>query len=1267
MFWIEPMMRRGAKQTLMEEDVWKLCPEHTSAVLHGRFDVFWQHEKLQPHPSFAKAMMRTMRSQWYFNVALYALYAALMLLQPNIIKSLLQFLQAKSNDDQVPVHTSLGISSGYALAALLTVHSFLSVTIIDFGQYVSSNLGVNAKSIVMDSVYLKSLKLSGFAKRNMSSGEIVTLSSVDSERLFQGFLLGPWVLVAPVTVLAVFIMIGFDLGALSGVVGGVVMAALLYSGYTTSTAVGAVRREILTVQSERVKLTNEMLQGVRVVKLYAWESPLEARIASIRDEELALLKKYQYVRVLNTVTLSIAPILSLVLCLAVYVAQGHELTPSLAFTALAYMNVARLPCTVFSSSIMFALEAWASSTRVGTFLLADEIAQVPPSPQVLEGAAADSSFAVEVSHGTFSWNIDPSGRQEASENEGPMTLKDISLTIAPNTLTIVVGPVGSGKSSLISALLGEIHQVSGSRLVTGRVAYVNQEAWIQHATLKDNILFTSAFDDVKYDRVVAACQLKADLAVLPDGDQTEIGERGINLSGGQKARVSLARAMYRSHNADLYLLDDPLSALDVHVAGAVFRECVQNLLADKTVVLVLNSHYHFLPHADRILVMEDGMIVGDGTFDSIKQGFPHLVSFTDVSEDPSTLVKADWPEEDASGGDDVVVKADEEKQAKAGDSKCGGGGGVLVQKEDRQMGGVSSGLYLTYLRSTGWNGAFVAVSIVVAFTISQTAVVATDWFMGFWSTHPGNDVTSVVVYVVLALVAMALVWGRSVYVLFLCVLCSKALHAKLFRKVIHAPVTTFFDITPVGRILNRFSSDLDQVDNILPFFGVHFLQFGFQIAAVIVVCATTSPFILLVYVPLVYLFHKVQVFFLLTSSELKRLESISRTPVINLISETIDGLSTIRAFGMTDEFAAKGRTILDHNQSYFMIYRISSRWMQMRLDWLSAGILAGVSFITVASKASIGITAAGLALTYVAQMSSFLSRMTMASSVIENIMTCVERLEHYNSLDTEGDSVNASAVLVAPPKTWPSVGSIEFKSFSMRYRPNLDLVLTDVSFEVVGGEKVGICGRTGSGKSSLMAALFRLVEGADGGHIYIDGVDIATVDLHTLRSRLTIIPQDPVLFSGSLRFNLDPANEVSDDELWAVLKKVHLADSLDNGGLEFHVAEKGSNLSVGQRQLLCIARALLRQSRVVVLDEATANIDLDTDRLIQETINECFDGVTMLVIAHRLDTILDSDRILVLDQGRVVEYDAPHALLATDGGPFAQLASHARLGQSGAL
>ncbi|KAH9127139.1 hypothetical protein LEN26_009290, partial [Aphanomyces euteiches] len=447
------------------------------------------------------------------------------------------------------------------------------------------------------------------------------------------------------------------------------------------------------------------------------------------------------------------------------------------------------------------------------------------------------------------------------------------------------------------------------------------------------------------------------------------------------------------------------------------------------------------------------------------------------------------------------------------------------------------------------------------------------------------------------------------------------LHSKLLAKVIQAPVNTFFDITPVGRILNRFSGDLDQVDSQLPFFGVLFLQFAFQIIAVAIVCAVSSPFILIIYVPMLYLFYKVQAFFNASSGDLKRLESVSRTPVVNLISETNSGLSTIRAFDMTD---------------YLMIYRIASRWLQMRLDWLSAVIIAGVAFIGVATKSSISVTAAGLALTYASQMSAFLSRATFGWSMFDNIMTCVERLDHYNTLDTEGKTQEESATV---PKEWPVDGNVSFESYSMRYRDHLDLVLRDVSFVVNGGEKVGICGRTGSGKSSLM----------------IDGVGISQVNLQTLRSRLTIIPQDPILFSGSLRFNIDPSQQASDADLWAVLKKVHLADRLE-GGLDFQVAEKGSNLSVGQRQLLCIARALLRQSRVVVLDEATANIDLESDRLIQQTIKDCFRDVTMLIIAHRLDTIIDSDRILVMDHGSAIEYDSPEVLLAKDGGAFAELA-----------
>ncbi|KAH9105370.1 hypothetical protein AeMF1_018781 [Aphanomyces euteiches] len=1218
--WLEPLMFRGAKKALMEEDVWKLAPADTAAQLNARFDRFWKVEKTKPSPSFARAMMRTVQGQWIYSVGIYSAYAALMLLQPSIIRSLLQFLQTPEGDE---VHTSLGITSGYGLAALLTSLTFLATTLIDYGQYLASNLGVNAKSIGMDSVYLKALKLSGYAKRSMTSGEIVTLSSVDSQHLFEGFLLGPWVIVAPVNVAIVFVLIGFTLGYIVGIVGGVVMALLLYVGCTTAAAAGKIRHEILKLQSERVKLTNEILQGVRVVKLYAWESFLEDQLAAIREQELILLKKFLYARVVNTVALSIAPTLSLALCLVVYIALGNNLTPSLAFTTLAYMNVARFPCIVFATAILFASEALASCRRIGDFLLADEI---DDTKRIEAGDAA----VIEIQDGNFSWHVGPNNCQENDSAATPLTLNNINLSIKPKSLTIIVGAVGSGKSSLISAILGEIHQVSGSRRVAGRISYVCQEAWIQHASVKDNILFADEYDQARYDRVISACQLKPDLAILPEGDATEIGERGINLSGGQKARVSIARAMYRE-NADFYLFDDPLSALDVHVAGAVFQNCIQNLLADKTVILVLNSHYHFLPKADRVLVMEDGTIVGDGSFDVIKAKFPHFNSFDD----------------DVAEEDHTVVVPPETTEAINKD-------GTLVQKEDRAVGQVSSNIYVTYFKSTGWNGLVVIIMIAVAFSISQATVVMTDWFMGYWAAHPGHNVRDVIVYCALALVSMVLMWGRSVYIVYLCVLCSRTLHAKLFKKVIQAPVNTFFDVTPVGRVLNRFSSDLDQVDSILPFFGVLLLQYGFQIAAVVVVCAAVSPFILIVYVPLVWLFQKIQVFYNRTSAELKRLESISRTPVINIISETINGITTIRAFGMTRTFATKSREVLDHNQSYFMIYRVSTRWLQMRLDWISAVVLAGVSFISVASKSSIGVMAAGLGLTYASQMSAFLSRATMNMCTIENIMTCVERLEHYSSLDTEGDTCEEMEVT---PAEWPAQGTISFESYSMRYRDHLDLVLRDVSFVANGGEKVGICGRTGSGKSSLMAALFRMVEAASGC-IKIDGVDISRVNIHALRSRLTIIPQDPVLFSGSLRFNIDPSKQVVDADLWAVLKKVHLADCLE-GGLDFQVAEKGSNLSVGQRQLLCIARALLRQSRVVVLDEATANIDLESDRLIQQTIKECFRDVTMLIIAHRLDTIIDSDRILVMDRGSVIEYDSPQVLLAKKGSVFAELAKQA--------
>ncbi|KAF0698943.1 Aste57867_10465 [Aphanomyces stellatus] len=1225
MFWLDPLIHKGAKATLVESDVWRLAPADSAASLQARFATFWARELTETKPLFVRALVRTLWRDTVVATSIFVSYAIVMLVQPTVIQSLLQFLLGKPT-------TALGISSGYALAAILTALSFVSVTLVDFAQAIVAKAGCNAKTLSMDAVFSKALTLSTTSKRAFSSGHIVTLATVDATRIFDLYIWGPWVLVAPLMLLAIFVILGFHLGVVVGVVGGVLMAIVMLYSFKAAKTVGRLRHELSAVQSERVKLTNEVLQGVRVVKLYAWESLVQARLDAIRAREVDLLRRFQFNSRLPAATLQVSSVVVFAAALLVYVAQGHALTPDIAFAAIAYVGVARLPCSLFCNGVINCSESLASCDRLSAFLQVDD--QVHLLTHV---ADASAPAVVSLDRASFAWTPDATP-----------TLRHITLSLAPRTLTIVVGAVGSGKSSLVSALLGEMHRCvdePGHVHVSGDIAYVSQEPWIQHASLRENVVFYDELDEYRYDQVLSACQLQPDLARLPNGDATEIGERGINLSGGQKARVGLARAMYRAAHASLYLLDDPLSALDVHVAGAVFRDCVQKLLADKTVVLVLNSHYHLLPFADRVVVMEDGAIVGDGPFASIQTSFPHLVSVhaavAAIDEEEATI-ETTTPDDNANATTPTSTKAKVQ----------------LVAAEASASGAVSASTYVTYFSSSGWNGTVAAAALVAVFGGSQALLVVADWYLGHWARTASASVDHAYFYFGLAVVAVGCVYATCVFALTFCLGCSKQLHATLLAKVLHAPVTTFFDVTPVGRVLNRFASDLDQLDNLFPWLGILQAQSTFQVLAVLLVCGITSPYVVLLYLPLVFVFRKVQRYFDLSSAQLKRLDSTTKSPLVNLISEILSGLSTIRAFAMTPTFQARARAALDHNQTYYTIHFMASRWLQMRLDWLSAVIITGVSFLVVASKDSIGVTAAGLALTYASQLSSLLSRAVQGHSKLESIMTCAERLHEYNQLAGE-DTHDPTTVTTTPSSAdWPTHGAVAFNGYSMRYRPELELVLDDVSFAVRGGERVGICGRTGSGKSSLLAALFRTVDG-EGGSITIDGVDIATVDLHVLRSRLTIIPQDPVLFSGSLRFNLDPADAFTDMELWTVLKQVHLADVV--ASLDFEVAEKGSNLSVGQRQLLCIGRALLRQSRVVVLDEATASIDLETDRLIQQTIRDNFGGVTMLVIAHRLDTITDSDRILVMDQGRVKEFDTPAALLATEASTFAALMKQAHL------
>ncbi|RHY49978.1 hypothetical protein DYB30_010925 [Aphanomyces astaci] len=1118
-WWMDALIRKGAQAPLTEQDVWPLAKADTVDSVYPLVTAKWDPAL---KPRLVVVLWQAFRYRIVVSFLLFSLYAVLSLLQPIAVKSMMQYLEQED-----VTATALGLTNGYALAFVLFVVSMTSACIMDFAGYYAAHIGINLKSAVANMVYVKTLSLSGLAKAKFSSGEVVTMTSVDLERITMGFSLGHWTFISPAMLLVIFIMLAFELGPLAAFIGGLAMAGFIYFGITSGQRVGHLRQDILAVQAQRVKLTNEVLQGIRVVKLYAWEGSIQDQLKDIRLREISCLTKYHNLRIINNVLLMVAPVVSLACCLMVFVGQGRPLTMPVAFTALAYMNITRQPCGVFSTSVIGFTEALASCRRLSDFFNAEELA---PDLDTTHEAAT-----VELSHADFSWTNDATAP----------TLKDISLQLEPGTLTMVVGAVGSGKSSLVSAILGDVHVTSGSRHVRARFSYVNQESWIQHATVRDNIVFVSDLYDLDlYDRVIRACQLSPDLAMLPKGDLTEIGERGINLSGGQKARISLARAMYQT-NADVFLLDDPLSALDVHVANAVFSECMLGLLRGKTSLLVLTSHYHLLPHAHRILVMANGAIVGDGSYEQLKTEFPHLMNLTTQSDGMATTFQDDQGEKDEHAKMEVSKQvAPQLSQDK--DS--------LVVKEDNVKGKVTLQTYKSYLGASGYNGYnnmsfsakvdfgshifecryLVGFVMTVLFTISQVTLSMTDWFMSVWARNGPLSLAYGWGYVALAGASVVMVYGRSIFTLITAMLCSKNFHSKALRNVLRAPVPTFFDVTPRR------------------------------------------------HVPVGYVYFAAQTAYNKAANEIKRLDGVTKSPLISLVSETYQGLSTIRAFAKSPSFAHKQREAIDFNVRFYFAFFLGARWFQMRLDFLGSLIVGACAVVTVLTKSSVGLAAAGLSLTYSTQLSVLLSRVAIFSAWLDNSMTSVERLNHYNQLESEHAED----------------------------------------------------------------------EGAD--------VDIASVSVTSLRQGLTIIPQDPVLFSGSIRLNLDPTNCATDAELWTALKQVHLSGTVIPT-LEFAICERGSNLSVGQRQLVCIARALLRRSKVVVLDEATANIDPESDRLIQATMRECFENVTRLIIAHRLDTILDSDRILVLDAGVAVEYDAPSTLLANKHSAFAQLAQHAHV------
>ena len=971
---------------------------------------------------------------------------------------------------------------------------------------------------------------------------------------------------------------------------------------------------------------------------------------------------------------------------------------------------------------------------------------------------------------------------DADPTKPPMVLKDVHLRVNKGELVAVVGKVGSGKTALCSAFLGELKKWDGEVTMKGSVAYIAQTPWILNETLRENVVFGGEWNEEQYRRAIKTSCLEHDLETLPNNDSTEIGERGINLSGGQKARVSIARAVYSQ--ADTLIFDDPLSALDAEVGHRIFDELILKELSGKTRLLVTNQLW-CLERCDRIVVLgEDQRIAQQGTFQELMDSelnFSDMMKEFGVEDDAEegelddeeatmgvnaqASDEADEAEEPGSpkSPKSAVKRArsrsasmDAAEKAKADELKSAKG--KLSEKEDREKGAVGGDTYTTYVAQAGSKCLFFAA--ISALVVQQIMDKVHSYWVAYWSDNldaedlecweekqAATDASEVncnefethsIGFYLGVYAAMAVAVGlfgmvRSMGFAVIGIRSSTSMHDMLFANVLRAPMS-WFDTTPLGRIVNRFSGDVDKMDVALPESLQMFLWIVAHIFFIGVIMIWTAPVFIAAVIPLTYIYVRAVNYFRKTNREVKRLDAISKSPIygewrqptlyflyvcLSLqtdpptpapalptepaasccrvrpkatalsrvprstfrtptypplppgsrpahFSETLNGLPTIRAYKDGKRLSAKIRGLVDYNHMAYWTMRTADRWLATRLETIGNLLVFTNAIVLVATSKDTTPSLAGLSMGLCMQATGLLNWLVRCWAEVEANMASVERILHFtNGIPQEAKDPEGSAAVVLDP-AWPSKGAISFKGYNMRYRTGLDLVLKDLDIDIAPGEKIGVCGRTGSGKSSMLVSILRLVEAAEpweekgedgtvtaktGGSIVVDGVELGSVSLRALRNRISIIPQDSVLFSGDFRFNVDPFHEHADEELRAALAKVGMLEVVDElGGLSCTVAEYGENFSVGQRQLVCLARAMLRRTKLLLMDEATASIDFKTDQMIQDLIRTEFADCTTLTVAHRLNTIIDSDRVLVLDDGRVSQFDSPHNLLTAELG-----------------
>ncbi|KFH62096.1 hypothetical protein MVEG_11735 [Podila verticillata NRRL 6337] len=1321
--YVQDIITLGASRTLTGTDIETTnLPHLHTKVNYDSVTASWDRAKAKAAqsgktPSYFFAVLRAYRSKVALGITLRLMGFAVAFLPTMLFGQLLTFIRDYSDAVHGGSKIPPPIHTGLLIAAAMFLSNITASLLAAAALQINAELGQQSCAATVALIYAKALKLSNAARQRNTLGEITNYMAVDAEKMVQASIYMPFIVTIPFE-LGISMYLLYQLLGWSSFAGVAVIAIIAPIQVKMGAFLNDFSNTRLEYMDERIRLLTEILANIKIVRLYGWEDAFHSKVEAIRAKELVELKGLATIRSVLTIVFSSVTLLMTLATFSVYATVGGpnmtpgRITSEVVFVSITLLGVMSRPLGMITHMFSRTIGILVGCRRIQRFLLMEEIDSSVVqrySRQVSSG----NSTAVEIENGTFSWEkqADSTPSTETDDENQPLlsaaatptiytpTLNNINVRITDGSLTAVVGRIGQGKSSLLGAIMGEMYKLQGTVKVYGDIAYVPQQAWIINATLKDNILFGKPFDQEKYDSIIYASGLVPDFAMLPAGDQTEIGERGINLSGGQKQRVSLARAAYQ--DADVYLLDDPLSAVDAHVDQHLWDNLVgpNGLLCNKTRILVTHGIHH-LEHVDQILVFKDGSISEAGHYKELMDAngaFHQLIKEYSVGQNKKARhdkIKTKVGEESDSADDSVcnTIVATEEAGKKDDDVKDDDANGELVTDEKMAAGNVSWKIWMVYARAVSLRKATFCIAIYI---IGRGVHISTSLWLRKWiNDTEDNERTGTTLHPVsfylLSYGGLVLVYMFfDVLINYISeVICgiqaSTVLFNGLLNCIFRLPMS-FFDTTPMGRIVNRFSSDIDAIDDRLPEEFNDFFAFTSMIGGALFLIAYSTPAFLIMIPPLGMVYFFIQNYFIKCSASLKRLYSVSKSPLYQHFSESLSGVSSIRAMrGLQAQFLAQNQARADVVSNRTYVYNLANRWLQVRIEILGSLTVFISASLSVLKAGELDPTLVAVALSYSITMQVYINLLIRIVNEVQNDLVSVERVQEYSEKPIEAPAVTG----VPLPESWPQQGRVVFKNYSARYREGLDLVIKDASFEVQPAEKIGIVGRTGAGKSSLTLALFRIIEAADsywaiasdpsmegkqvdfdmlhsgngeGGSIEIDGVDISTLGLRDLRRHLAIIPQDPTLFAGTLRENLDPFNETSDADLWEALERAHLKSHISSlaGGLSYEVAQNGENFSIGQRSLICLARALLRKTKVLILDEATAAVDVETDDLIQKTIRKEFKDRTVLTIAHRIKTVMDSDKILVLEKGRVQEYESPSELLKKKGSLFYKLAKKA--------